>query len=162
MKRFQTFHENGLPCEYGREDENGRQGLVTKLDEQGNLFIEAHYKNGEVHGLFTRYHPSGLIAVQTHYNYGQHDGPGVSYYENGLKEEEWEYRNGAFHPINYWHEDGTQTLINGTGNRRLYLGICGSLEIDEYYENGKKIKEVQITFPVYGKFTPFNRKDEDA
>jgi hypothetical protein len=66
------------------------------------------------------------------------------YYQNGKLMEVGEYTNESYIPHDFWDENGNQLLKNGTGKRTVKYGYLESDIYEEYYEDGKFVKEVRV------------------
>ena len=139
-----NFYGNGNIMEVGYEDDLGKQGVWLFYNKNGSLFKEEEYLNNTPNGRFVRYHENGTIAYETLLVNGLHDGRGASYYENGVIEEEWYYEKGAYFPVNYWAENGEHLLKNGTGKKPFVFGVFDEKIVEQYFENGKFVKEVVV------------------
>ncbi len=58
-------------------------GLKQEYYDSGNLQVEYHMKDGEIHGSFTVYYPDGQVKRKGSYSHGFEDGEIVEYDENG-------------------------------------------------------------------------------
>ena len=69
--------------------------------------------------------------------------------------------NGEYHPLEYWDEQGNQLMRDGTGKKIEVYGAMGLDIYEQYFENGKFIKEVKISEKYsIGKFKP--KKDDSS
>lgn len=162
------YYDNGQL----REINNYRQGsLIKDRDlwyENGNIQIKIrvingieetiyYYSNGNIDfisnkrivddkrvGKFTRYYENGSIMEIAEYDsLGNQIGKDVEFYKNGMKKLECKIVDGTQVLYNFWMEDGTQTVIEGSGTSEeivLFLGktrktICS---YNNYKENGIK------------------------
>jgi len=152
MKEIVKYYEDGKLKEKGLANKKGKQGKWQFYNENGSLFIEAEYKDDEEHGVFIRYFEDGKIAIKSNFKNGVREGHGIEYYENGHAREEWIYESGEYSPINFWDEKGNQLMKDGTGKK--LEEFHSGLKVEQYFENGRAIKEVKLNTISYGKFIP--------
>jgi antitoxin component YwqK of YwqJK toxin-antitoxin module len=114
-----------------------------------------YYNNGKIksvgilneskrEGLWKFYFEDGKLEKEISYLNGKHEGLWKEYYENGKVKEETLYKSGIGIVVNFWLENGEQTLINGTGYK---IEKYGALERDvykQYFEKGEFLKEDKI------------------
>ena len=159
MKEEKEFYTNGQLMESGFVNDYGKQGKWFFYNEDGTILKEVEYKDDVEHGLFTRYFDNGKIALQSNFKDGRYDGPGIEYYENGQVKEDWIYRNEIFFSINFWNENGEQTLIEGKGFKIAKFGTAGGDVYIQYIENGSLVKEEKIQSSIFLGFKPDNESE---
>ena len=69
-------------------------GKATSYYENGQLELEANYKNGELHGLVRNWYENGQLKFEANYENGELHGLVRNWYENGQLEFEANYKNG--------------------------------------------------------------------
>ncbi len=174
IKKIETYEENGIrleeqyyesgqlqskrlcksyPCEERSEYyENGQQSLEEFYDDKKQEHSKSWHKDGSIAG-YTVYDDEG--------NYIEHQ----TFYPNGGKESEFiKDKGGERTYLNYWDEEGNQTLKDGTGfleydygeeekclhfreefkdklahGLHLQMYSNGQVWIETYYENGEEI-----------------------
>lgn len=154
MKQVENYYPNKQLKEKGFVDEYGKQGKWFFYNEDGSIFKEVEYKNNAEDGLFVRYFSNGEVAYKSHFKNGKHEGHGIEYYQNGQPMDEWMYKDGEFFPLNYWDENGNQTLKDGTGYKIERGGVGGGNVDKVYLENGHLVKKERISSVIYLGFTP--------
>lgn len=103
------------------------------------------YLNGYKEGLFAYFHENGKYKDRGTYKQGKRIGYLSSWYESGILQKNIKYFPTDSNPlirdtqdsmliINYWDEDNTQIVKNGTGYCACYLGYLGA---DKFLEKGK-------------------------
>jgi antitoxin component YwqK of YwqJK toxin-antitoxin module len=60
----------------------------------GKPKLEAHYKEGKLHGLFRRWHENGQLAAEEEYQNGKWEGRRAAWWENGQVQFDWRYQEG--------------------------------------------------------------------
>jgi antitoxin component YwqK of YwqJK toxin-antitoxin module len=154
MELVKEYYDSGLLRAEGLVKGNLKQRKWMFYFESGKIEMEIEYKNGIEEGQFKRWYTNGNLEVESFYVGGIIDGYWREYYEDGKIKEIGEYKSGEYIPIDFWDERGTQLLKNGTGKK---IEKFGYLELDifeQYFENGKFIKEAKISSARYGGFTP--------
>jgi len=135
MEIFKSFHNNG------------------QLEKVGELI------NKQKQGLWTHYYENGLKRLQVTFKDDKYDGALTEWYEDGQIAEEGEYKNGEYIVLNFWTEDGTQLLKDGTGKTIRKFGTSQSDVYEQYFDKGTFTGEKKISGITYGKFTPDNKND---
>lgn len=154
MKTYKEHFDNGVIKLEGFIDEKGNQGIWKYYFNSGIKWKELSYKDNVRNGLSTIWHENGNLYIQSNYVDGVLDGVWKEYYEDGMPKEVSEYKDGAIWPKDFWDEHGVQLLKDGNGKK---IEKFGPLELDVYeqfFENGKFVKEVKISSIRYGSFTP--------
>ena len=62
--------------------------------ENGQIEIEASYKDGKVDGKVTSWHENGQIEIEANYKDGKANGKFIGWYENGQIKSEKYYKDG--------------------------------------------------------------------
>ena len=99
----------GYRSEFKQDPETGlRQGVAREYDPEGNLSIEEHYLDGELHGTRLLYAPTGQIVVEENYENGKFAGKYLNYDEHGELTIRGQYVAGAMAEDWYtFHTDGS-------------------------------------------------------
>ena len=71
-------------------------GLYASFDPDTNLYIEANYEMGVLHGEYTEFYDmdSGLIKSKGYYKAGLKDGQWISYGSDGVAKKIESFKNG--------------------------------------------------------------------
>ncbi|MFN8255677.1 MAG: toxin-antitoxin system YwqK family antitoxin [Bacteroidales bacterium] len=106
--------------------------------------LKLHYKNGKRNGETISYWPNGNVQEKGLYQDGCLVGLNERWYESGIKQSEsnCQIENAKLFSskctkINYWSKEGTQLIINGTGNYLSYHSN-GNLQVNGTYLNGNQ------------------------
>jgi antitoxin component YwqK of YwqJK toxin-antitoxin module len=154
---FLDFNNNGYV--YTLKDKKPVTGIVYILHDNGELDIEAHYKNGKEHGknrcwfkngklnweytsidgkldgTYKVWYENGQLKFEQKYILGKEDGNSKEWYENGQLKSEYNYSNGK--------RVGWQKYYSNTGTS---LGICflkgGNGHLIFYHENGEMYQDI--------------------
>jgi len=106
-----------------------------------------YYRNGKRNGECIYYWSNGKMQSKCTFQSGCRIGKSESWYKNGVKRSEdiWtiidttkNYSQSLL--VNYWYEDGTQVVKDGTGEFLSYHPN-GTLQIKEHYLNGRQTGE---------------------
>ena len=86
-------------------------GSNVCMDENGQKFAQAEYKDGLLYGDATLWYENGQKFAEAEYKDGLLDGDLTVWYENGQKESEYSYNkeNKKDGKWTYWNEDGEIT-----------------------------------------------------
>ena len=91
--------------------------------ENGRIKEEGNYSKGLKNGVFKYYDSKGKLLLEGEMKNGLKDGVWITWYDETQKEEERTYKNDQLEgKYSYWFIDG-------------------SLKKEEFYEQGKKLKE---------------------
>jgi antitoxin component YwqK of YwqJK toxin-antitoxin module len=158
MNKQIEFWESGNIKKTGFYNEFGKQAKWIEYYENGSVYIECEYLNDKRQGLFIRYNENGSLGYIKTVVEEYKDEFGVEFYENGLVKEEWVYENGEFKVINFWDENGIQTLKNKTGTKieEYYSG----LRVEFHYFDGNFIKEVKLNSILFLGFIPNSETEQ--
>jgi antitoxin component YwqK of YwqJK toxin-antitoxin module len=116
----------GLPPFEGYEqwcegkDERGeprREGPARRWYDDGSLWVEESFHEGERDGPFVEYHRNGRKAREGRWVKGKQDGPWTIWWESGALEEEAEWREGVPH--------GRFAAYRPDGSKRAEGRRCG-------------------------------------
>ncbi len=117
-------YPSGIMAEEGYLQNGITNGVVKLYNEDGNLLVEAEYREGKKNGLITTYYPSGHIKAEFTLVNELREGRMRIWYEGGVKKYEAYYKN---------------DMLNG---RQIKYFPNGKVNIDcEYKDNlehGKK------------------------
>jgi len=101
------LYENGQKKMEEHYKDGELDGLGTGWYENGKKFTETHYKNGKQEGLSTFWHENGQKKLEGHYKDGKKDGRWTEWHENGQKEREAPYKDGKEDgTVTWWYENG--------------------------------------------------------
>jgi len=110
-----------------------KQGPATKWYENGKLFKNGWYKDGELDGLVVSFYPTGQLREQVAFAAGKQDGIARRWHLNGAKQAEAHYKAGKEDGIvRSWYENGTlRQRVRMTAGKPVG-------KLDEWYPNGKR------------------------
>jgi len=115
-----------------------------ELEEDEILFQEFHpnenlkmiwiEKKGKKNGIFKRYYDDTQIAVISNFQNGDRVGIVKEWYSNGILAEVGKHINNEYVVEQFWDNNGTQLLINGTGKTIRYYGTNDDNVYEQYFE----------------------------
>jgi len=153
MPIVKEYYDNGSLKAQGIKKNGLKEGKWIFYFEGGKLFREIQFHNDIENGEWRMWHESGGLYLEQMKKNGKSDGYWQEYYENGNLKEKGEYKDGAYHPIDFWDQEGVQLLKNGTGKKIEKFGYSELDVYEQYFEEGRFIKEVKISSAQYGGFT---------
>jgi antitoxin component YwqK of YwqJK toxin-antitoxin module len=119
-----------------------REGVAYTYHPNGNLAVEAPYKNGKLDGVFKSYYESGKVWQTIGYREGIEDGISTEFYENGIKKSREVYKMGVLDGASeVWSERGllvrTLPYVNGQihGVAKIYDDL-GAIKEEMTFEKG--------------------------
>ena len=112
------------------EDEN----LIQEFHPNENLKMIWIEKKGKKNGIFKRYYDDTQIAVISNYQNGKRIGFVKEWYSNGILAEVGKHINNEYVVEQFWDNNGTQLLINGTGKTIRYYGTNDDTVYEQYFE----------------------------
>ncbi|WP_405397837.1 DUF4375 domain-containing protein [Maribacter sp. Asnod2-G09] len=130
LKEFIAYKEGKKTGIYQEYYENGiLKYEVTKGDTENKLIHKWFYENGipkkleernadtdKKFGVFKEWYDNGQLKEEGNFaNNTTRIGKWFLFWKDGSKKLEGEAKNEKVYLINYWNENGEQTLINGTG-----------------------------------------------
>ncbi len=86
-----TYHPNGKKYMEGSFRDGLREGHWVSWFDNGTLWSEGDFKQGESHGLRSVYYPNGQLYYQGMYEMGKRKGVWLFYDETGEKIKEVDY-----------------------------------------------------------------------
>ena len=119
-----------------------REGIAYTYHPNGNVAVEAPYKNGKLDGEFKSYYESGKVWQTIGYKDGIEDGASMEFYENGIKKSREVYKAGVLDGMSeVWGERGlvvrelpyVQGQIHGVA--KIYDEL-GALKEEMTFEHG--------------------------
>jgi len=135
--------------------ENGKKtGKWSYFYETGELKNEIEYQDGIENGSFKLFHKNGQIAIECQHLNGSNVGVWKEYYESGQLQEVIEYINGEGFTLDFWDEDGTHLLKNGTGKKIVRYGGLFNDVWEQYFDKKQFIRETKISGAKFISFTP--------
>ena len=103
---WREWYKNGqlqLEAQY----KNGEsEGLYRYWHENGQLNAEYQNKNGKPEGLYRHWHKNGQLSQEGQYKNGEKQGIYRSWNENGQLTQEGQYKNGEKQGLWVWEENG--------------------------------------------------------
>lgn len=136
-KQRKLFYENHhklieiIETYYDLEED---EKLIQEFHSNENLKMIWIEKKGKKNGIFKRYYDDTQIAVMSNYQNGKRIGSVKEWYSNGILAEEGKYINNEYVIEQFWDNNGTQLLINGTGKTIRYYGTNGDTVYEQYFE----------------------------
>jgi antitoxin component YwqK of YwqJK toxin-antitoxin module len=151
-REFNSKDNSAYTVFYDKNNNKVSEGkVVNKLYEgQWKYYHKAstsimtleNYKNGKLEGFRTIFYPDGKTAEETNYKYNNKEGICKIYTQNGVLIEESNYKNNSYNGFAIFRD--TQGNLVSKGNF-----VNGKkLEIWQFYEKGKLVKETNMSFPV--------------
>lgn len=114
--------------------------------ENGNIKAEYSIRNGKFVGKFKAYYDNGKLNSKGEYNNGKMVGIWHYYYSTGSRQSIQKYSKGRIISIDFWDENGNQTINNGTGFAKHY-NSDGILESIFYYKDNTLNGKCETWFP---------------
>jgi antitoxin component YwqK of YwqJK toxin-antitoxin module len=112
-----------------------KDGKHVETWPDGKAKLEAHYKDGKLHGRLRRWHPNGQLAAQEDYERGEWEGRRAAWHENGQVHFDWQYHEGRLRAGEWKAFHG-----NGAFWTSYRVGADGKAPDQEqvaYHDNGK-------------------------
>tara|TARA_Y100000739_G_scaffold52607_1_gene42017 strand:+ start:482 stop:1387 length:906 start_codon:yes stop_codon:yes gene_type:complete len=152
-------HKNGI--NYVKSTMEPVNGIVYGEDENGQLMLEANFKDGRYHGFARTWHENGELHTESSWKDEKEDGVFSIWYENGQKEMEENYVDGKLMSQKFWDKNGIERRASfdeltsvETGNGsvmakkykngyQIFTGIAfdvfnnGQLKRENSYKDGK-------------------------
>ncbi len=148
------YFANGRLSYKGSYRNGKRDGLNSWYNETGNPKSEFNYSNGVYYGEYKIYFDNGILKEKGFYNNEKINGLVEFYHPNGKLLGRNKFNNGVLvAPDDYFDENGTSILSNGTGvyfaynekgiitYRCNYINYCRSGKAQWFYDNGKLEQE---------------------
>ena len=152
MPIVKEYYDSGALKAKGIKKNGLKEGKWVFYFENGKLYREIHFCNDVENGEWKMWHEKGKLYLEQMKINGESEGYWKEYYEDGSIKEIGEYKNGEYFPLDFWDEGGCQLLKNGTGKKFEKLGYLELDIYEQYYEDGKFIKENKISSAQYGGF----------
>lgn len=106
-----------------------------------NIMTTEHYSKGMLQGLRTVFYLNGIIAEEISYNNNSKNGLYKKYTEKGILLEESVYKDDKYHGIAIFRNSNGNMVSRGQFVNGKKSGIW------QFFENGKVIKERNMSFP---------------
>jgi len=152
---YQEEFEDGLFTGRGFLEDEQKQGVWYYYYDTGELKQEIEYVNGIEHGTYKFFGKDGTLLICATNANGQLEGEWREYYEDGQLKEVGKYNNNEYSPMDFWDHQGNQLLKNGTGKKIEEYGANALVDIyEQYYNDGRFVKEVKTEGYTYLGFTP--------
>ena len=119
--KFGNIDEPLLFCSYDyrkREKKNihvCRVGNWVFYHDNGNIKAEGSFVNGWSNGEYKEYYENRQLKLQAYYDKGERIGKWLYYYQNGQLQKTVIYKDSIEQIIDFFLENGEQTLSNGAG-----------------------------------------------
>lgn len=131
-----------------------REGKWHFFYDTGRICKEISFHKGVEDGQWKMWHENGnLYLVQCKEN-GSTVGVCSEYYENGQIKEVGEYINESYYPLDFWTEAGEQLLKRGTGKKIEKFGYLELDVVEQYYQEGRFVREEKVSSAKYNNFKP--------
>lgn len=154
------YYDNGSIKGTGIASDGIKEGQWLFYHQSGKLWKKGSFQNGDEDSLWTIWHENGHIHLEYNMTKGVIAGISKEYYENGRIKQIAEYIDGEYFLIDFWDEKGNQTLKNGTGKKVEAFGNSGLDVYEQFFVDGKFIKEAKISSVNYGNFVAFKKPHE--
>ena len=130
------FIVSGLFSDNNKSNKNSsilNNGILREWNEDGELYLEFHMKDGIKNGLCKKWYDNGQIQMIYNYIKGKLNGTQKKWYKDGTLRAEWNYVNDILHGVSReWFQNGEMKTLKKYKNGEL-------LEKLTYDENGGKI-----------------------
>ncbi len=152
LDTIRTSYEDGSPARIytvlaGSEI---REGLSISYHPNGNVAVEAPYKNGKLDGVFRSYYENGKVWQTVGYLDGVEEGFSVTYYENGSKKIKETYKNGVL-------SGATEEYYESGKLRRKLPYLKGQIHgVGKVYDEAGSMVE-EMTFEYGLRHGPYRR-----
>ncbi len=118
------------------EEEKSLNGVIQTHHDNGQVRMEEHYKDGQLHGFSKTWHPNGKLALQVSYSEGHQTGEATEWSEEGVVIRRW---NEETDSESVFSEEGVPVYIrkfdkHGSGYER------------HWYPNGQRKSEMIFKF----------------
>lgn len=144
MEEEKEYYENRNLKSHGFSNKGIKQGKWFFFFEEGKVFKEVPYLDGNIHGTLKRWYINGNLAIESEYKNGESWGLWKEYYENGRLKEEGNYMGRKFEVKNFWDSEGAQTMKDGTGYKIEKYGYLESDVYKQFFNDGVFIREEKI------------------
>ncbi len=137
LETVETKDDYGYQIKYTRrKTDYAKEGLYVKLDEKGNKYEEAQYKNDQLNGERKLYFENGEVQIIENYLDGNFEGPYQTFYENGQVQLVGQYSNNKAEGEwkKYYDSSELMEVVQMRDNMENGPFV-------EYYQNGKKKAE---------------------
>ncbi len=136
--------------------------MKSKIDilryKSGPIKRIGNYLNETKHGQWVFFFESGIVQWIGTYKHGREIGIWQEWYNSGQRKEECRYRDGEKIAVNFWDEEGRQTLKDGTGYTYEKFGANDNDVYKHHYENGVFKSEERISKVSFGNFIPNDKE----
>jgi antitoxin component YwqK of YwqJK toxin-antitoxin module len=105
------------------------------------IMTTENYKNGKLEGIRTVFYPNGKIAEEVNYKNNQKNGLSKIYAADGVVLEEVIYKNDKYNGLAIFRDPLGNVVSKGQFVDDKKWGIW------EFFEQGKKTKEMNMTYP---------------
>ena len=112
------------------------------------IMTTENYKNGKLEGLRTVFYPSGKIAEEISYKNNLKDGIYKKYTEKGIVLEESIFKNNEYNGLAIFKDTDGNVVSKGQFVNGKKAGIW------QFFEKGKKLKEVNMNYSGNSTKTP--------
>jgi antitoxin component YwqK of YwqJK toxin-antitoxin module len=188
------YYPNGKKSFEGSYKDGEREGEAKWWYWNGNKLEEGKFEEGSYildkawkidgtltvnggSGYYYNWNTCGKLLSEGKYINNVEDSTWTWYYPNGQKRQESFYKDGEMEVLNFWSEDGKQTVAGGNG-RFIQYYYSGGIEVQGeyknklrtnewtwYYETGNKMEfadytEGKLTGRLYKWYQDGNKKSE--
>jgi antitoxin component YwqK of YwqJK toxin-antitoxin module len=154
-REFSAQDNSAYTIFYDQANNKVSEGMIVNklFEEQWKYYHKAsnvvmtieNYKNGKLEGLRSVFYPSGKIAEESYYKKNLKEGAKKIYAENGIVLEESIYKNNKYNGTAIFRDALGNIASSGVFLNNKKVGIW------TFYEKGKQVKQVNMSFPVKDK-----------
>ncbi len=137
------WYDNGQLRVEANYKDGKLDGVYKEWYDNGQLRVEANYKDGNRDGVYKQWHDNGQLRVEANYKDGELDGVSKQWYDNGQLRVDENYKDGKLDGVSkQWYDNGQLRVEQNYKDDKLD-GVSkqwydnGQLRFDENYKDGK-------------------------
>lgn len=133
VKKAQIYdEENKLVAEYFYHGDSVKHGLFKSFDQEGKVFEESSYVEGQLDGIRKIFYPNGNVEIEENYVLGQLQGDYKTFYTGGQQNLIAQFQGGVMQGLSkrFYESGGIMEEVNIENNEE-------NGPFKEYYENGQ-------------------------
>lgn len=145
--KAQFFHLNGTVMGQGMYRNKMKNGTWKYFDDQSVLSSEDEYMSGKLHGASKVYFLNGRVAAEIPYAEGLKNGDFIEYFPDGTVNLKGTYQDNTYTGAYVQNYPSGEPMVTGQykaavkDGKWLYYAEDGHIKAQQYYEQGKLIKE---------------------